>query len=138
MRAPAPLLPALRRRTRLIWLVLWTLLLQPLTWAAQPAATWVELPYCATAQQAAAADAVAALPHQATPRHGAPHTLLVLLNPAALCAAPGGLLAPPPASGGHLALTGGGSLQAASGTSALRLQQRAHATPPPRAPPLFS
>lgn len=150
MRAPALLLPALRRRTRLIWLVLWALLLQPLAWAAQPAARWVALPYCATAAQGPGAVTTAATRMAAPPAaaqaqvpHAAPgtapaHSLLVLLNPAALGAAPGGPLAPPPAPSLHPALADGGRTLAAAPADTLRLLPCPHATPPSRAPPRLS
>ncbi|WP_298292556.1 transcriptional regulator algP [Thiomonas sp.] len=138
MRAFARLLPALPRRSRLIWLVLCSVLLQPLAWAAQPAATWVELPYCALAQRGAGAavdDSTATPPAHRAGHHGAAHTLLVLLNPAAVGAGSGSLLAPPPAPGLQPALAGVGCRLRVSPVAGLRLQPRAHTTPPSRAPP---
>jgi hypothetical protein len=70
---------AFARISRLIWLVVLALALQPVVSAQQPAAYWVNLSYCS----GSATPGQHAAPGTGDAAHGPPHHLWVLLNPAA-------------------------------------------------------
>lgn len=136
MSVPPSPIAALRHATRLVWMVLLAVALQPLATAQSPAVRWVALPYCANAAHAPGAANAAVRNGHRTPER--PRSVFVLLNPAAAIGGAGTQAALP-------ARTAPAVPSAAPAARACPIASTAppRATPPPsprltRAPPRFS
>lgn len=138
MSLPSSPFSTLRRATRVLWLVLFAIVLQPLALARSPTARWVQLPYCkiAAGQAGAASGAAEPAAHRVPQR---PRSVVLLLNPAAALTAAGTQPAPP----GRSTLVAAPAIPAVQRLRHIAAAPPLHGTPPPspqqpRAPPLFS
>ncbi|MDE2270109.1 MAG: transcriptional regulator algP [Betaproteobacteria bacterium] len=137
MRFLPRLFSTLRRASRLIWVVLAALMLQPLALARQPAAVWISLPYCASAAADHDASARSAQPARHSPSQPHAHSLLVLLNPAAAVTASAQAALPAPDTSA-LPSKAGGVAQCPAYRAAPYAAAPPHSPQQPRAPPRFS
>ncbi|MDD4886495.1 MAG: transcriptional regulator algP [Thiomonas sp.] len=138
MRSLPRLFTTLRHASRLVWVVLAALVLQPLVLAEQPAAQWVSLPYCSTTAPDHLAPARSAAPAGRSPAQPRSHSLMVLLNPAAAATASGTQAALPAHCTPVLPCVAGVVAIRHALWTAPQSAAPPHSPQQPRAPPRFS